>query len=89
MSPQCDGRSDMLQNQIDGLFMAVEQHLDSFADSRRYDDGMGFKVALVGDSTMVVRATWTTAVFMAHVLKTTWVVDRGIPSLEQPLDNSS
>lgn len=47
----------MLHSQMDGLFVAVEEHLggwSSAVDPLRHDDGMGFKVAMVGDSTMRV-----------------------------------
>lgn len=54
----------MLHTQIDGLFTAVEQRAAARADAAAagspppraaVDDGMGFKIAVIGDSTIRVR----------------------------------
>ena len=54
----------MLHNQIDGLFSAVEQRVAALEDATAasnplpraaVDDGMGFKIAIIGDSTIRVR----------------------------------
>ena len=56
----------MLQNQIDGLFSALEQRanerterLASYGHRSPHfeiDDGMGFKIVMIGDSTIRVRS---------------------------------
>ena len=57
-------RKVVLHNQIDGLFSAVEQREKALKDDDAnespmprlgIDDGMGFKIAVIGDSTIRVR----------------------------------
>ena len=95
--PAVKRRRLVLQNQIDGLFSALEQRAAEQTDSRDGDghssprveaaDGLGFKVTMVGDSTIRVRTTNGSLTHGGQIDQIDHDLDHLHPQIDHDLDH--